>query len=141
MSEMTEQRRLLLEAALRAAGNAYVPYSGFRVGAAVMTADGHISSGCNVENASYGLSVCAERAAVQSAVCSGRRDLVELVVAAADAEADAAPCGACRQVLMEFSPDMVVTYRVAGAYVSRRVSELLPEAFDGGASGDGSDHV
>ena len=91
----------LLAAALAARENAYAPYSKFKVGAAVETADGHIFTGCNVENASYGLTCCAERNAVFAAIGSGARSFKALCVVA-DTEEPVAPCGACRQVLAEF---------------------------------------
>lgn len=139
MAEMTRRRKQLLDAALEAAGNAYAPYSGFRVGAAVMDAGGRISMGCNVENASYGLSLCAERVAIHNAVCGGSRDLREMVVTAAGGETDATPCGACRQVLVELYPEMIVTFRLDGEFISRRAADLLPNAFRGsrGREGDG----
>src|SRR2546423_10447678 len=123
--------KLLLEAARRAASRAYAPYSKFRVGAAVM-AEGQIWEGCNVENASYGLSVCAERVAVFSAVCAGHREIQAIAVTCPDADANAPdtlrmPCGACRQVIAEFaSQDTVAIIDKIGEIP---FAELLPKPF------------
>ncbi|MCL4473105.1 MAG: cytidine deaminase [Actinobacteria bacterium] len=132
MSGLTPERHSLLEQARWAARNAYAPSSGFRVGAVIVSAGGRMFTGANVENASYGLSICAERVALFKAVSEGERDFTELaVVAEADGgEADAPPCGACRQALSEFSPALKVTYRSQGGYVTRPLTELLPDAFD-----------
>jgi len=117
----------LMEAAERARSRAHAPYSHFTVGAALLTRRGTIVTGCNVENASYGLTICAERVAVFNAVAAGERDFVAIAVAAGAA---AAPCGACRQVLGEFAPRLDVYFRGAGGrVVKRRLDQLLPEAF------------
>jgi len=121
---------VLLEAARAAREHAYAPYSGFRVGAAVVTADGRVFSGCNVENASYGLTICAERAAICSAVRSGADRLVAVVVVA-DGAHPVAPCGACRQVLAEFGADMEVRSVGEGGEATWRLTDLLPAAFRG----------
>jgi cytidine deaminase len=108
---------------------AYAPYSAFRVGAAVLTADGRIVPGANVENASYPLSVCAERTAVQRAVTEGVRDLAAVAVVSS-AGRETWPCGGCRQVLNEFGPEMtVITEDAEGHPLTRPLRELLPEAF------------
>jgi cytidine deaminase len=107
---------------------AYAPYSRFAVGAAVLAADGSVVAGCNVENASYGLSICAERAAVCRALAQGHRRLV--AVAVATGRAGAAPCGACRQVLAEFGVRTVIIDRPGGPDI-RDLRELLPEMFRG----------
>lgn len=108
--------------------NAYAPYSHFQVGAAIEADDGSIHIGCNVENASYGLTICAERMAVGAAVAAGERRLVRIAVASA-VEPPATPCGACRQLLAEFGLDMEII--TAGPQSERRfrLRDLLPEAF------------
>jgi len=108
--------------------NAYAPYSHFHVGAAIEADDGSIHVGCNVENASYGLTICAERMAVGAAVAAGKRRLRRVAVASA-VEPPATPCGACRQLLAEFGLDMEIV--AAGPKSERRflLRDLLPEAF------------
>ena len=118
----------LLRAARTASAGAYVPFSKFSVGAAVLTAQNRIFSGCNIENSSYGLTICAERVAIFEAVSAGQRDIRALLVYADTAELTP-PCGACMQVLNEFSenPEIVLTEgRSTKAY---RLRELLPLAF------------
>ena len=118
----------LVQAATEAQGNAYAPYSGFKVGAALQVDDGRIFVGANVENASYGLTSCAERVAVGAAVASGARRFERLVVVS-DASPASAPCGACRQVLSEMGADMIV--EAVGPTGSRRwkVADLIPDPF------------
>ncbi len=119
----------LVLAALGARDGAYAPYSGFRVGAAVLTEGGDIFVGANVENASYGLTVCAERVAIFSAISSGARRLSALAVAS---EGGVFPCGACLQVFAEFaSPDAVVVAVDAKSKLAQKakLGELLPKAF------------
>jgi len=108
--------------------NAYAPYSRFHVGAAIEADDGSVHIGCNVENASYGLTICAERMAVGAAVAAGKRKLVRVAVVSA-VEPPATPCGACRQLLAEFGLDLEII--AAGPKSERRwtLRELLPEAF------------
>lgn len=118
----------LLAAALAARENAYAPYSKFKVGAAVETADGHIFTGCNVENASYGLTCCAERNAVFAAIGSGARSFKDLCVVA-DTEEPVAPCGACRQVLAEFPFEKIILANCKGLTKVMTVAELLPYGF------------
>lgn len=119
----------LIAAATKARNNAYAPYSGFKVGAAVLGIDGVIYTGCNVENASYGLTVCAERIAVFKAVCAGIASFQAIAIVTGGDE-PAAPCGACRQVLAEFSPEMkVIAANTRGKMRIATVRELLPHAF------------
>lgn len=119
----------LLAGARRAWAQAYAPYSGFAVGAALRDADGRVFVGANVENASYGLGRCAEQSAVQAMATAGGRVIGELVVFT-EAEPVASPCGACRQVLYEFGRDATV-YLVNGDGAWRTtVAELLPAGFD-----------
>ncbi len=124
--------RQLGELALLARARAYAPYSRFRVGAALRARDGRTYTGANVENASYGLTICAERTALAQAVLDGARE-VALLAVATDLPHPAAPCGLCRQMLMEFAPQMgdceVLLINPAGATVRTRLSELLPMGF------------
>jgi cytidine deaminase len=121
----------LIAAAREAAGQAYCPYSRFRVGAAVLTDRGEIFSGCNVENASYGLTICAERNAIFQAVARSQAPVViRAVVVFTPTELPTAPCGACRQVINEFGPEAFVLSVCDGKEVIEiRLSELLPRAF------------
>jgi len=117
----------LIALATEARKQAYAPYSHYEVGAALWTASGQVYTGCNVENASYGLTICAERTAAVKAVSSGERDFVAIAVVTADG---GTPCGACRQVLAEFGPHMrVLVADAAGNYKTYRLDELLPDAF------------
>ena len=118
----------LIQAARLALTNAYVPYSRFRVGAAVVSSNGEIFSGCNVENASYGLTNCAERTAIFKAVSEGQQQLTTLAVIA-DTPHPATPCGACRQVMAEFGITRVVMCNTAGERREMSLAELLPQAF------------
>jgi cytidine deaminase len=118
----------LITAARDAQTQAYAPYSNFRVGAALEAADGTIFLGCNVENASYGLTICAERAAVCAAISAGVRAFRRAVVAS-EVDPPAAPCGACRQVLAEFGLDLPIDGVGRTQAVRWRLSELLPDAF------------
>ncbi len=122
----------LLVRARQAANRAYCPYSNFHVGAAVRCDDGSVIDGCNVENASYGLSICAERAALFAAISQGKRP-IELAVSCIDAQADAAPgsrmpCGACRQVMQELLPSKAMV-NIDGVG-TRQLDQLLPAAFE-----------
>ena len=129
MSELSEDTIAeLLSAAAEVRANAWAPYSGFKVGAAILDGAGRVHVGCNVENASYGLSVCAERHAIAAAVAAGGRDF-KAVVVVTPTSPPATPCGACRQVLAEFGDFSVILANPQG---ERRVSsavDLLPEAF------------
>lgn len=119
----------LVERARQAMGAAYAPYSGFRVGAALITAGGEIFTGCNIENSSYGLTCCAERVAVFKAVSAGHKEFAGLAVISGGADY-CSPCGACRQVLAEFAPDMpVLMCNDRGEYQAEAVRELLPRHF------------
>jgi cytidine deaminase len=116
----------LVTQAIEVAGRAYAPYSRFHVGAVLVGKDGRTFAGCNVENISYGLTICAERNAVFAAVAAGCREF-ERIVITADTEVPASPCGACRQVLAEFNPDLVVVLsNFHGLTETFRLSELLP---------------
>lgn len=120
----------LIELARRVRERAYAPYSKFKVGAALLADDGRIFTGCNVENASYGLTICAERAAIFKAVSEGARRFVSIAVVA-DTDDPVSPCGACRQVLWEFAGDLrVVKANLKGKKDTHLMSELLPHAFD-----------
>ncbi len=123
-----EQNELLARAR-EAMGRAYAPYSGFRVGAALLAEDGTVYVGCNVENASHGLTVCAERVAVAAAVVGGARQYRCLAVVT-EGSGVVAPCGACRQVLHEFSPRLPIVSECNGERREWTVDELLPAAFD-----------
>jgi len=119
----------LIEKAKEARRNAYAPYSDFEVGAAVLTRDGNIYKGCNIENSSYGLSICAERAAIFNAVSAGERDLVSVALIA-DSEVLVTPCGACRQVIFEFNENMdVIMADLSGNACKKSIDELLKKAF------------
>jgi len=120
----------LVAAARAARRRAVAPYSGFKVGAALETADGTIVSGCNIENATYGLTVCAERVAMFTALAAGHRHFRRVAVVAGTA-APTPPCGACRQILWEFGGDLEVTLASLRKVTGRhRLSDLLPLPFD-----------
>ena len=121
-------REQLMQQAVAARAAAYAPYSGYEVGAALLTESGEIVAGCNVENASFGLTNCAERTAVFAAVAAGHTQFAAIAISTLDA---GAPCGACRQVLNEFSPDLLVIIGDDSGEISRTATlgELLPDAF------------
>lgn len=119
---------MLVESAREAMYNAYAPYSEYRVGAALLGANGRIYVGCNVENASYPIGICAERVAAASAVADGVRSFLAIAVFA-EGESLPYPCGMCRQFLAEFSPDMDVIAVSDGGLESKKLNELLPCAF------------
>ncbi|MFT7668660.1 MAG: cytidine deaminase [Planctomycetota bacterium] len=122
-------REVLLDAARAALANAHSPYSGVRVGATLVDTEGRLYSGCNVENASYGLTICAERNAIGRAVAEGASQLVAVVIAT-NLEKLLMPCGACRQVLSEFAPNLIVLCAgMDGNWMARGLEELLPDAF------------
>jgi cytidine deaminase len=118
----------IVERAKRMREHAYAPYSGFAVGAALITEDGMIFGGANVENASYGLAICAERSAAVSAVSAGHRAFRAIAVAGPETTVTA-PCGACRQFLNEFNPQLVVAYTTPHGLTVTTLDELLPDAF------------
>lgn len=121
--------RELIRLAEKARERAYAPYSGFRVGAAVLTSRGKVYTGSNIENASYGLTLCAERVAVSKAVSEGDSRIIAIAVVS-DGRQPAAPCGACRQVLHEFGAGMpVILANLKGGVVMEDLSHLLPQAF------------
>jgi cytidine deaminase len=133
----TRESDALLAAARAARAHAYAPYSRYRVGAALLTKSGRIFTGCNVENATYGATVCAERNAIGAMVAAGERDPVACVVVTAG-PTPGTPCGVCRQVLSEFAADMPITLVADGsqgsasktlAKVQCRLAALLPHAF------------
>ena len=125
-----EQRQRLLQSAREAMERAYAPYSHFKVGAALLASEGRIFSGCNVENASYGLTNCAERTAIFSAVAqTGPALSIQAIVVLNDHEAPCSPCGACRQVIYEFGPDAIVVFPAASGLKELPIAELLPEGF------------
>jgi cytidine deaminase len=129
----------LIDRARRAAAHAYAPASGFTVGAAILSDDGRVFSGCNVENASYGLTICAERNAAFHAVAEGARAFAAIAIWTPLRE-PAAPCGACRQVLAEFGPRMRVVLAGSGSErVDTTLTELLPRAFSFGSFAARSD--
>ena len=120
----------LVEVARAALKNAHAPYSGYSVGAALLCGDGSVVSGCNVENASYGLTNCAERTAVFSAIAAGTSTFKAIAIAASK-DPTPYPCGACRQVLAEFcSPDLPVHIATGETYTTIPLGELLPHAFE-----------
>ena len=129
MATKSETKASLREAAMRALDNAHAPYSNFKVGAALLTRDGRVITGCNVENSAYGLAICAETLAVASAVSQGLTKFDEIAIASDDRE-PTPPCGACRQVLNEFAPNIrISSYTRDGKEASWTLDELLPHAF------------
>jgi cytidine deaminase len=128
--QASPDRAQLIAAAKRAMHNAYAPYSRFRVGAAVLTAKGDIFSGCNVENASYGMTNCAERTAIFSAIAADGPKLdIRAVAVVNDRGVPCSPCGACRQVIYEFGPEAIVFFSSATGWKQAHITELLPEGF------------
>lgn len=123
-------RESLIQAALKARAHAVAPFSNFRVGAALETSDGRLYTGCNIENASYGLTMCAERVAIFKAVSEGDKNFVRMVVAA-DTDTLTPPCGACRQLIWEFCGNIqLILVNPSGKTESFQSGELLPRAFD-----------
>lgn len=130
MKTNQEKVELLYNEAKKAMGNSYSPYSNFKVGAALITKSGKIYTGTNIENASYGLSMCAERVAIFKAVSEGERDFETLVVIG-DTDDPISPCGACRQVIAEFGFDEVILTNLKKDFKVMSVNELLPYGFSG----------
>ena len=129
LMHVTEEQ--LIAVAAEAMEMASAPYSDFRVGAALETSDGEVVKGCNIENASYGLTMCAERVAIFKAVSDGKRKFSRIAIFTA-ADRLTPPCGACRQIIWEFCGDVpVILANKTGLSKTWRMSELLPEAFDG----------
>src|SRR5438105_97005 len=125
-----EARRRLLQAAIAVRQNAHAAFSNFRVGAALETTDGKIITGCNVENATYGLTICAERVAVFKAISEGYRAFTRVAVIA-DTPEPTPPCGACRQILWEFGGDLeVILGNLSGEKARYQLKDLLPHPFD-----------
>lgn len=122
-----EEAEKLLEKARVAAEGTYCPYSNFTVGAAVSTKDGRIFRGANVENASYGVTICAERVALGNAISNGSRQINAIAVYSATDSIS--PCGACRQFIIEFGKDIVIVFRYEQKIIQKTIAELLPFEF------------
>jgi cytidine deaminase len=129
MNKEKIMKQKLIEAAKKVSKNAYVPYSGFHLGAALLTKSGKIFTGCNVENASYGLTNCAERTAIFKAVSEGETEFTELVIYS-DTDKLFYPCGACRQVISEFSSDLKITIISLTDELETDIATLLPHGFN-----------
>jgi len=127
----TKDYDLLLQSARDILRRAYAPYSGFKVGAAILTHEGKIFTGCNVENASYGLTICAERSAIFTAVANseGGKLALRAVAVVNEKEVPCPPCGACRQVISEFGMDTIVLFKSEAGYQELTISDLLPSSF------------
>ena len=126
---MIEQEvQKLIQAAIEMRKQSYSPYSNFAVGAAVLSNDGYIYGGCNIENASYGLTNCAERTAIFNAVSNGKRNISAIAVVA-DTDRPCSPCGACRQVIGEFKIPCIIMANLKGEYKTVTLEELLPFSF------------
>ncbi|MEF3694011.1 MAG: cytidine deaminase [Candidatus Cloacimonadota bacterium] len=125
---LTTSEQVLLELAKAASLKAYAPYSGYKVGSALRTGDGTVFSGANVENASYSLTICAERNAIFSAVFEGHKDILEIAIYV-DTDLAFPPCGACRQVMAEFNPKMKVIFANRNEIIVTDLGELLPGHF------------
>lgn len=125
-----EHKRRLLQAARAVLARAYAPYSKFHVGAAVLTGKGNIYAGCNVENASYGLTICAERSAIAAAVAAeGAETKIRAIAVLNGNDAPCSPCGACRQVIYEFGPQAVVIFQGRSGLEESTAAQLLPAGF------------
>ncbi len=120
----------LIAAARRAREHAHAPFSKFKVGAAIETADGHVVTGCNIENATYGLTICAERVAIFKALSEGHRRFTRIAIVA-DTPQPTSPCGPCRQILWEFGGNLeVILANLSDEKARYRVADLLPAPFD-----------
>jgi cytidine deaminase len=127
---MNEESKELIESAKQVREKAFAPFSNFQVGAAVRTKSGKVFTGCNIESASYGLTVCAERVAIWKAVSEGEKEFTNLAVVV-DTQDLTPPCGACRQIIWEFCGDVPVTFaNLKGDVETVQMKELLPRAFD-----------
>lgn len=125
----TQAAAALREAAAAAMDRAYAPYSDFRVGAALLSSDGTVIAGCNVENSSFPAGICAERGALAAAIAGGHRRFTNMAIVT-DAEEPTSPCGMCRQALVEFAPDLqVASYTTSGAEARWSLADLLPQPF------------
>jgi cytidine deaminase len=125
-----DERAKLMKAARDTVKHAYAPYSNFRVGAAVLTEKGELFSGCNVENASYRLTACAEQVAIYSAITRRGKDMrIRAIAVVSESGADCPPCGACRQVIAEFGPDAIIIFQTRAGMEEMHISELLPKGF------------
>lgn len=128
LHESTLDAAQLVTQAIAASQRAYAPYSGYPVGAAVLADDGHVYTGCNIENAVYPLTICAERVAITKAISEGAQHILAVAVATANG---GTPCGSCRQVMQEFGTRTMPVFiaRIDGSYRQRTLEELLPEGF------------
>lgn len=126
-----QERNMLLDTARKALERSYARYSNFRVGAAILTELGEVFSGCNVENASYGLTICAERAAIFTAVqaTAAAKLAIRAVAVVNGDELPCSPCGACRQVIAEFGENTIVVFKGEHSYEEIPIADLLPEGF------------
>jgi cytidine deaminase len=129
-----QEKEQLIAKAREAMSHAYAPYSDFHVGAALVTADGKVFTGCNVENASYGLTICAERTAICSAIAQTSSSpqgklAIRAIAVVNSANQPCSPCGACRQFIAEFGPEIVVIYQDASGMKEMTSRELLPDGF------------
>jgi len=126
---MNENYKRLIKEAEKARKRAYTPYSNFKVGAAILTTDGKIFTGCNIENASFGLTVCAERVAILKAISEGSTEF-EAIAIIGNTNQPCSPCGACRQVVSEFGENIqIIMSNLKGDIKIKKIGELLPEAF------------
>ncbi len=126
----SRHRGLLMKSARKAMKNAYAPFSHFKVGAAILTGRGEVFTGCNVENSSYGMTNCAERTAIFSAVAqSGPKLVIRAVAVVTEQDVACSPCGACRQVIYEFGPKATIFFKSAKGWTEAPITDLLPEGF------------